>query len=175
MSSDGLAAAGVFETETLAQPSARAHRLSIVRRLSVVLLLALLGGCGTTRPSPSVAPEVSPSPGASSLKPSVHISNATTLLVTLVVNGQRVVDAPPGGPIPTIDVSTQLPQLPWIIEARSPSGRVLVSMDVRPADVQPETSRARFVDLSCGRIWIWVGDVMPDAPAPIGSRADCVS
>lgn len=141
-----------------------------MKALAPALLCVLLAGCATAQPS---------SPG-----PKLGVSNGTTLTVTLVVNGQHVGDFPPGGPAPTIDVAA-LPSLPWNVEARSPSGRVLTSMQVRPGDVQTtvgpggETDYSGLfgrVDLSCGRITIWAGDVSPSGPAPdpsSGKPGDC--
>lgn len=82
--------------------------------------------------------------------------------------------------IATIDVAA-LPPLPWNVEARPPSGRVLTSMQVRPGDVQSADSAVHTipigrVDLSCGRITIWAGDVSPSGPPPFpspGSPGDC--
>ncbi len=94
--------------------------------------------------------------------------------MTLIVNGQSVGDFPPDGPPPTIDVAS-LPPIPWNVQARSPSGRVLTSLQVQPGDGQANSGTGQFVDLSCGRIWIWVGDVKPDAtvgPSP-GKPGDC--
>ena len=115
---------------------------------------------------------------------SLGISNGTTLAVTLFVNGKRVAYYPPGGPPPTIDPAS-LPPLPWIVEARSPSGRVLTSMQVKPGEVQTTAlpgfgveHSAPFarVDLSCGRLTIWAGDIEPSGPAPEpspGTPGDC--
>jgi tetrahydromethanopterin S-methyltransferase subunit F len=115
---------------------------------------------------------------------SLGISNGTTLEVTLFVNGERVADYPPGGPQPSID-SSSLPALPWIVEARSPSGRVLTSMQVKSGDVQTtalpnggvgHSGDFARVDLSCGRLTIWAGDIEPSGPAPnpsSGSPGDC--
>jgi len=137
-----------------------------MRRAIVIALLCLsLSGCATPLPTPSTAPVGSPSPATSSLNPNLHLSNGTTLTVTLVVKGQHIGDYPPGGSDPTIKLAT-LPPLPWKAEARSPSGRVLTSLVVQPGDGQPNTGTGQFVDLACGRIWIWIGDVRPDAPVP---------
>ncbi len=129
-------------------------------------------GCGAAGSSASRSP--TPSPGLS-------IANGTTLTVTLVVNGTMVGTFAPGverDPIP----ATDLPALPWNVEARSPSGRVLTSMTVRPGDVWQTSlpngeGSARGdgarVDLSCGRLDIWSGPPML-GPAPgTGSPGDC--
>ncbi len=62
-----------------------------------------------------------------STPPGLSIANGTTLTVTLLVNGTVVGTFAPGverDPIP----ATDLPALPWNVEACSPSGRVLTSM-----------------------------------------------
>ena len=156
----------------------RTRTVSLAMKLRAIgLLCALLAGCGTAIPTASAGiSDTTISPSATALlNPSLHITNGTTLTVTLVVNGQRVWDLSPGSPAPGIDVA-DLPPVPWSVEARSPSGRVLVSMQVQPGDGQAYTSKAQLADLSCGRLWIWVGDVTPDAPkepspAPSGDCA----
>ena len=152
------------------QPGTRTVNLTM-KALATALLCVLLAGCAAPLPS--------------SPRPKLGVANGTTLTVTLVVNGQHAGDFPSGGPAPTIDVAA-LPPLPWNVEARSPSGRVLTSMQVRPGDVQTtigpggasEYGSIMFgrVDLSCGRITIWAGDVPPSGPAPppsTGSPGDC--
>jgi hypothetical protein len=142
-----------------------------MKMLVTALFCLLLAGCGTSQP---------PAPN-----PKLGISNGTTLTVTLVVNGQSIADFPPGGPDPTVDVAA-LPPLPWTVDARSPSGRLLTSMEVRPGDVRSSSigpsGEASYsgtfgrIDLSCGRITIWAGDVTPSGPAPVpspGKPGDC--
>lgn len=143
-------------------------------RLVVALMAILLAGCNALG-----APSADPS-----ARPNLGVSNGTTLTVTLVVNGRPVGDFPGGGPQPSIDVDA-LPPLPWSVEARSPSGRVLTSMVVKPGDVTTTTvpggGRALSgtvgrIDLSCGSLQIWAGDLMPSGPAPSeppGSPGDC--
>jgi hypothetical protein len=113
------------------------------------------------------------------------VANGTTLTVTLLVNGQAVRTFEPGEPGPTID-PVILPDLPWTVEARSASGRVLTSMRVKTGDVWTTArpggaveSSGTFgrVDLSCGSLRIWAGDVFPSGPvpaSPAGSPGDCV-
>jgi hypothetical protein len=111
----------------------------------------------------------------------IGISNGTTLAVTLVVNGSPVGVFALGtdGAIP----SSALPPLPWLVEARSPSGRVLTSMTVHSGDVW-ETSLPNGshgsqgvggrADLSCGRLDIWSGPpLLGPMPGP-GLPGDCL-
>ena len=135
-----------------------------------LLLAVLVAGC-------SMLPGQAP-------RPPLGVSNGTTLAVTLIVNGQPVGVFPAAASGPTIDVST-LPPLPWHVEARSPTGRVLTRMDVEPGAVfttavpggavQHSGTMGR-VDLSCGRLTIWAGDVQPGGPpppSPAGAPGDC--
>jgi hypothetical protein len=113
---------------------------------------------------------------------SLSIQNGTTLTVTLVVNGVPVATLAPGACIGCrLDdgvSASRLSPLPWQVEARSPNGRVLVSMTVRQGDVIKTDSGAQGVanrvDLSCGRLDIWSGPPLAGpAPGP-GSPGDCL-
>jgi hypothetical protein len=127
--------------------STRAAALAVL-----ALAVAAVSGCS------SLFPRVLPPAG-------VSISNQTTLEVTLLVNGSLVRRVPAGIQIEV--PPTELPPQPWNVEARSPSGRLLVQMAVRPGDVDREgdaqTGVGGRVDLSCGRLDIWSG------PADAGS------
>jgi hypothetical protein len=117
--------------------------------------------------------------------PNLGVSNGTTLTVTIFVNGQRVGDFPSAGPGPSIDPAT-LPAMPWTVEARSPSGRVLTSMHVEPGQattaiglggVVDHRGTMGRVDLSCGTLIIWAGAFAPTGggpppPSP-GKLGDC--
>ncbi len=113
----------------------------------------------------AVGCEASPPPGLS-------IVNGTTLTVTLVVNGTAVGTFAPGierDPIPASD----LPALPWNVQARSPNGRLLTTMTMHPGDASETQGYGVRVDLSCGRLDIWSGPPMI-GPAPgTGSPGDC--
>ena len=115
--------------------------------------------------------------------PRLAIANGTDLDVTVVVNGQEIAVYPPGGG-DEIDAEA-LPTLPWNVEARSPTGRVLTTMEVRPGDLQ-HTRDARgnesfsgtvaTATLSCGLLILWAGYTPPSVPAPppdAGQRGDC--
>ena len=130
--------------------------------LAAALLCTLLAACAA------------PVPSVTAPSPDLHLSNGTALTVTLVVDGQRVADVAPGGTAGQINVAA-LPPLPWILEARSPSGRVLAALQVPVSEGQTDASIGQVVDLSCGRLWLWVGDITPDAPvaSPGGQPGDC--
>ena len=120
----------------------------------------------------------------SALKPHLGIANGTTLIVLVFVNGAKVAESQPGSPSPEIP-GAGLPSLPWTVEARTASGRLLTSMEVADGQVwtttRPDGGQATSgvfgrVDLSCGRLTIWAGDVMPSGPAPLpnpGQPDDC--
>jgi hypothetical protein len=131
----------------------------------VVMLL----GC-----TPTVAPPASPPTH------SLEAANGTSLTVTLAVNGTALRVIPPGESA-SIPVS-ELPLLPYAVEARSPRGRVLTSMTVHAGDVRETTtpdgvrwyqSPAVRVDLSCGRLDIWSGMPMLGLLPGPGRAGDC--
>ena len=133
--------------------------------LSLVLAGFLLAACG-----PAVVAVA---------KPGLHVANGTLLTVTLFVNGQPVADYLRGAPEPSIDPAA-LPPLPWTVEARSPSGRLLTSMLVAPGEVTSggdiHQIPAGRIDLSCGRLTIYAGDYAPSGPPPPpspGMAGDC--
>ena len=109
-------------------------------RLSALAIATavLAGGCSVT-PTPAPA-----TPGAVSL----NVRNDTTLAVTIVINGQALGVVLPGGSTsgPALGPSGP-PALPWTVEARSPSGRVLTTLTVGPGDVVPKAQ-------SVARSWI---------------------
>lgn len=110
----------------------------------------------------------------------VHVSNSTTLPLTIVVNGS---------PIAVIAPSAQhdyppaaLPAMPWTVEARLGSGRALASIVVRPDSIQDDrapdgtgaySSVGDIEILSCGQVWIWVGEPGSGGPARQGTPGDC--
>jgi hypothetical protein len=104
-------------------------------------------------------------PSATSEYPWVlGVSNQTTIPVTITVNGRSVGIARPTQPFDR--PRSDLPALPWTVEAHSPAGRVLVSMSVHEGDVSQSSSSnggsgsgGPFgrVDLDCGRLDMYVG------------------
>ena len=108
------------------------------------------------------------------------VSNETTLAVSLAVNGValRTIQPQTQETVPVKD----LPPLPWAVEARTSTGRALLSMTVRAGDVwettRPDGSHelkgdAVRSDLSCGRLDMWSGPpLLGPAPGP-GKPGDC--
>lgn len=110
----------------------------------------------------------------------LEISNGTTLVVTLAVNGRPITNVSPRA-VERIS-PTRLPPLPWKVEARAASGRVLASMTIQAGDVlrttHPDGSTswkgdAVRVDLSCGRLDIWSGPPLAGPIPGSGSPGDC--
>lgn len=106
---------------------------------------------------------------------SLGISNGTTLAVTIVVNGTEIETVAAGQ---ADDIrAARLPALPWHVEARSPSGRILLPLNVRSGDAHQTANSSSGVaarlDLSCGRLDLWSGPpIMGPAPGP-GTLGDC--
>ncbi len=113
----------------------------------MLVLAALVAGC---------ASGASSSASASSAR--LSVANSTTIPVTLVVNGAVVEIVPPG--VAEDPVKAALPPLPWSVETRSTSGRVLSTMTVKPGDSAGSFGDAVRADLACGRLDIWSGPPM---------------
>src|SRR5262245_7967766 len=112
--------------------------------------------------------------------PSFGATNGTKLDIGLFVNGQLVAKLSPGQ---SIDPSTTpMPPLPWRVEARSATGRVLGSATVEPggATCTPNAQGGQscsgaliLVTLVCGRFEFFAGTV-PALPAPeLGAGDPC--
>jgi hypothetical protein len=111
----------------------------------------------------------------------LHVNNGTALTVRLLVNDRLVATIEPGGSasIPRAD----LPALPWTVEGRTRSGRLLAAMavadgsvlDNRALDGTGEYSApAAGVGLSCGTFSMYVGDLAPIGGGPtLGRPGDC--
>ena len=108
------------------------------------------------------------------------VDNQTTLAITVAVNGVvvRTIQAHKQEAVLVKD----LPPQPWLVEARTPSARVLSSMTVRPGDVWqthlPDGSTQMNgdsvrVDLSCGRLDMWSGAPLLGPPPGPGKPGDC--
>jgi hypothetical protein len=134
------------------------------RVTALTLVLACLVAAACSGPAPTLP---SPEP----VQKTLSVSNGTDLVITLTVNGHpvRVIPAQQGAPaIPAAD----LPPMPWLVEARTATGRVMTSMTVDEADlaafdVDGFTARpipASRIDLTCGRLTVWVGLNPPSGP-----------
>ena len=135
----------------------RAAEGTLGRAAVVAAALAVLAGC--TRVTPLAT------------NFSLGVVNGTTITVSLFVNGQYVADYGPGQSRPTFD-TTVLPSLPWTAEARSPSGRVLISQPVEPGEIRVHSMTAGSTDLACGPLMIWVGEFYPAPSQPPGPTAE---
>ena len=144
--------------------------------LLVVVGPGMLSGCVGTGGSSSSSAPASPS----GTQMTLSIQNGTTIAVALMVNGTVIETVTAGGYQDPI--KAKLPGLPWNVETRSPSGRVLSSMTVHAGDVWQTTDPngggetkgdAVRVDLSCGRLDVWSGPpLLGPVPGP-GQPGDC--
>jgi hypothetical protein len=142
----------------------------------VVLIAGTFSGCvGAVGAGPSSA---LPSPSGTQM--TLSIENDTTIAVTLVVNGKVIEIVAAGGYEDPI--KADLPSLPWNVETRSPSGRVLSSMTVHAGDVWETTDGngggaargdAVRVDLSRGRLDVWSGPPILGPAFNPGPSGDC--
>lgn len=140
------------------------RRWSALPWLALAIVL-LASGCSPAGAGPSQ----SPAPAG------LDYSNLTTLSLGLFVNGQKVATmaANTNG---DLGAST-LPALPWAVEARTASGRVVASLTVRPGDVVEESNASKGdavrVGLSCGMLEIWSGPPLAGPAPPTGQPGDC--
>ena len=140
-------------------------------RLAGLAITIVVAGCSMLPAGTNVVP-------ASSM--TLNVSNGSTLAVALAVNGTVVDKIGPHETRSDIPAS-KLPDLPWSVEVRSPSGRVLASLVVRDGDVASFSEPggagvrgdAQRVDLSCGRIDVWSGPPMAGPSAGAGVPGDC--
>jgi hypothetical protein len=122
------------------------------------------GGCGLVPPAYNL-----------------HVVNGTTLELAIVVAGQPIGTVAPSST--TRYAESDLPRLPWRVEARTATGRVLVSMDVASGSIVDQraldgtgsyAAPATGIGLSCGMLEMYVGDVAPSGGGPaIGQPGDC--
>lgn len=152
------------------------------RRVAAIMIGIAVAGCtsGIQPPSPQ-ASTAQPSIPESALTGAVlAMNNGTSIAVTLLVNAVVITTVPASTreqPVPY-----PLPSPPWDVEARSPSGRILLRLRVSTSDLESATSgivtgaRGRFAsaDLSCGRLEVWTGPAPVGAPTFIpGPPGDC--
>jgi hypothetical protein len=139
---------------------------------SLCLVSFAIAGCGLL-----------PMPSVQSARPSlldIHVDNGTTRDISIMVNGvgTAVVGAKQSE---TISAAT-LPPGNWSIDARLPGGRNVLSFVVITADITATedptgagsiVGAGQRVDLSCGRLDVWVA-VAPLGPPPgPGTPGDC--
>jgi hypothetical protein len=139
------------------------RRRSVVALVLSVVISSLVAACGAL-------PGVGPADPASI--PNFGATNGTRIDIGVFVNGQLMAKLSPGQ---SIDKSTTpMPPLPWRVEARSATGRVLGSTSVEPGGatctpVEGGTKRCSgaliLVTLVCGRFEFFAGTV-PSLPAP---------
>ena len=97
----------------------------------------------------------------------ISLNNATTVPVTVTVNGTVVVTVPAG--VMENPIAADLPARPWTVEARSTSGRVLASIVVGSDAVISDQQAIGDVEfLACGQLFLWAGAPMVDGPRPVG-------
>ncbi len=140
--------------------------------LRTVVLMALgaavlaLSGCGANE---------------SALRPGINVQNQTALDVTVTVSGQVVATVARRSDPIEIEPDT-LPPMPWPIEVRTSTGRVVLSLLVESHDVSETRGpngesellgKAARIDLSCGRLDVWVGPPLAGPPPEPGLPGDC--
>jgi hypothetical protein len=179
------------------QPAGAIQRPTDVIR-AAVLLLALLAvaGCATASPRTTLSSPPCSSGGpvadagsgcstpATTVSPDpigLGVVNSTDLRLSLVVNSKLIETLSPHTGDVAIHVSA-LPPLPWVVEVRTTSGRVLATMTAGPGDVQgpaaigvAHSGKQGGANLSCGQLYLWTGAIEPSWPAPneSGSPGDC--
>jgi hypothetical protein len=161
------------------QPAHAIQRPTDVIRAAVPLLALLaVAGCVAPATTVSTAPATTVSPDPIGL----GVVNSTDLRVSLVVNSTVIENLAPHSADMTIHMNA-LPPLPWVVQARTSSGRVLATMTVGPGDVQGPAAigevhwgKEAGAELSCGQVYLWTGASEPIWPAPneSGSPGDCV-
>ncbi len=100
--------------------------------------------------------------------------------LSLVVNSTLIETLAPETADKVIDMSV-LPPLPWVVQVRMPSGRVMITLTADTGDIQGQpvigathSGKEAAADLSCGQLYLWTGALEPEWPAPgSGSPGDC--
>lgn len=110
----------------------------------------------------------------------LNVDNGTTLSVAVAVNETVVATIAPGESERI--ASDNLPALPWSVDAKTPTGRVLLHLDVPVGSVWSKTNpdgstehhgAANRVDLSCGRLDLYVGPPLAGPMPGPGVPGDC--
>lgn len=97
--------------------------------------------------------------------------DTTPLDPIVTVNGVPFGKLGPAG----LELDRSLPPLPWVVAATTPTGRVLVTLEIPGEDHEGTYARA---DLSCGTVMLWFGNEPIYGPAPpppgaAGVQGDC--
>jgi hypothetical protein len=109
----------------------------------------------------------------------VQYENTSTLAVTIRINGEIMGVIEPGS---SGGMAVPARGFPWRIDAMSPGGRTLASMDLAAApscvplgDGGTSCDGAvGLVDMVCGRFAMWASDLVPSFPAPVpGQGGPC--
>ncbi len=110
----------------------------------------------------------------------LHIENGTSQAITILVNGSDVVTVPAARA--TAIPAAVLPVGDWLVEARLAGGRTVLQGPIAPSAVcsttgldgaSEQSGSGQRVDLSCGRLDIWVGvPMLGPVPGP-GTPGDC--
>jgi hypothetical protein len=154
-------------------PASVPARRAIAARLSILAGLVLAAAaCGSILPTaPSTGPDYA-----------LNVNNDTTLALTIMVNGQRI--SVVGAKTAAAFQPAGLPAMPWLVEAHSSRGRLVLRLGVAvgsvtegvgPNDEHERGAPGARVDLSCGRLDMYPGDTPTLGPAPgRGVPGDCV-
>ena len=100
----------------------------------------------------------------------VHVENGTSLPVSVLINGNPAEVVLPQT-TKTIDAA-RISRPPWRVEARTSGGRVLGTVLI----AAPTVNYDLRLDLSCGRLEIWLGGPLGGGPSPDvspGTSGDC--
>lgn len=128
------------------------------------MAIVVAAGCGGSITA-------SPSPSEAAWHP-LNINNETPIAVTLVISGTVVETIAPL--TQQAPVSASLPPLPWAIELRSPSGRVLLTDTFTSANyVDAYVGWGSRSDTACGRLDLWIGGQPPSGPGWMPGPSPC--
>ena len=152
--------------------SRRGLRALLGRWRSVVVafaLVAVLAGCGNTS---NDGQPLGPVPDADM---SLTANNTSDRALELYVNGGKIADV--AATTSSTFKAQDLPPLPWQAELRLPTGRTLVSLTVTAGSVVRTANGSQSVgarvDLSCGRIELYVIYPLLGPPPGNGHPGDC--
>jgi hypothetical protein len=132
-------------------------------------LVAVLAGCGNTSID---GQPLGPVPDADM---SLTANNQSDRALELYVNGGKIADV--GSTTSTTFKAQDLPPLPWQAELRLTTGRTLLTLTVISGSVVRTANGSQGigsrVDLSCGRIELWVIYPLLGPPPGNGHPGDC--